>query len=120
MGGVSQVGLSDSHSVHRVEESRPVPTVILVLTLLWLSKLGLGCAGWGWWDCAIMAAATQGLCSMVLVQWCASPSTRKEMTGFCSCLKLSYFTGLHLKDLILLGPPGAGVETRTSGTQKGQ
>lgn len=58
MGGVSQVGLSGSHSGHGAEESRPVPTVIPVLTLLWLSKPGLGCAGRGWWDCAVTAAAT--------------------------------------------------------------
>lgn len=58
MGGVSQVGLSGSHSVLGAEESWPVPTVIPVLTLLWLSKPGLGCAGRGWWDCAVTAAAT--------------------------------------------------------------
>lgn len=58
-GGFSQAGVPGGPGVLREEEGWPAPTMLPVLSLHQLSRLLPGCTRQGWWDHAVMAAATE-------------------------------------------------------------
>lgn len=70
MGGVSHVGVPGGLGALREEDGWPAPTMLPVLNLRQLSRLVLGCTRQGWWDRAVMAAATELLLLQLGCKFC--------------------------------------------------
>lgn len=121
-GGFSQAGVPGGPDVLREEEGWPAPTTLpsakpspakqVAAGLHQAGLVGPRCGGCCNWAASFVAWPQVLPC----LTWCSLTSS-KEKTVSHSCLKLSYFTGLYLKDPILHGPPGSGTETRTSDVQ---
>lgn len=98
---------------HHAPSAKPSPAKQAAAGLHQAGLVGPCCDGCCNWAASFVAWPQVLPC----LTWCSLTSS-KETTVSHSCLKLSYFTGLYLKDPILHGPPGSGTETRTSDVQE--